>query len=304
MRHSLHPGDEIILSELEHHSNLLPWQALAAEKQLHLKFLPVNLDTGKIELGELRNLLTSSTKLVAVSHASNVLGAINDIQQLKKILQEQGSGALILLDASQTCASHFLDVENLGADFVVFSGHKMYASAGIGILWGKTPALTALSPTMLGGGTVTTATKTDSTLKELPQRLEGGTLNTEGILSLATACTFLRSLGFEAIHQHLVELSTYARSVLSTIPGLTCISPEDSYSIISFSIDGIHSHDISQACADQNICIRAGQHCTGPLHQVLNVSSTCRISFGLYSTQEDIDALVRVLTDVSMAYRA
>lgn len=304
LRNQLQAGDEIILSHLEHSSNLLPWQQLAAEKSLTLKFLSVTPETGEVNIGELPSLLSERTKVVALSLTSNVFGSTSPLGAVKKILTEQGSGALFLIDASQTILHTPISATELGADFIVFSSHKLYGPSGTGVLWGTATSLSKLTPSLTGGGTANHVTTTSTSWKDLPDRLEGGTLNVEGIVGTAAAISFLRDIGYEAISSHLVSLSTYARSQLPSIPGLSFISPESSQSIVSFTIERIHPHDIAQACADASICIRAGQHCAGPLHETLNLSASARVSFGLYNTTEDVDALVSVLRELVAAYHA
>ncbi len=304
LRSQLQPGDEIILSHLEHSSNLIPWQQVAEERSLTLKFLPVEPETGEVTIGELPSLLTEKTKIVALSLTSNVFGSTSPLGEVKKILTEQGSGALFLIDASQTISHSLISVTKLGADFVVFSSHKLYGPSGTGVLWGTATSLSKLTPSLTGGGTSSRVTTTSTSFKDLPEKLEGGTLNVEGIIGTEAAISFLKSIGYDAISAHLTSLSAYARNQLATIPGLNLISPESSQSIISFTIEGIHPHDIAQACADANICIRAGQHCAGPLHDALNLSASARVSFGLYNTTEDVDKLLAVLQELAAAYRA
>lgn len=300
----LQAGDEIILSHLEHHSNLLPWQQLAEAKGLTLKFLPVDPETGEISIGELSTLLSDRTRVIALSLTSNVFGSTSPLGEVKKVLAEQGSSALFLIDASQAITHTPLSATELGADFIVFSGHKAYGPSGVGVLWGKHASLTLLESSVSGGGTVSKVTSEETVWKDLPENLEGGTLNVEGIIGMTTSLTWLQEVGRENISQHLHALMTDAREQLSTVPGITFISPESSTSIITFTIEGIHAHDIAQACADSGICIRAGQHCAGPLHETLNLSASCRVSFGLYNTPEDTTVLTRTLTDLVTAYRA
>ncbi|CAN5123616.1 cysteine desulfurase [soil metagenome] len=302
LRSSLEAGDEIILSELEHHSNILPWQQLATEKSLTLKLLPFNPETGEILVGELTSLLTPKTKVVALSLVSNVFGSPSPLQGVAKTLKEQGSGALFLIDASQAIAHTPLSVTELAADFVVFSGHKCYGPSGIGVLWGTTSSLSKLTPSLTGGGTAVKVTVSETTWRELPERLEGGTLNVEGIIGMATAVSWLEHTGWSEITHHLHSLTSYAQQKLAAIPGLTIISPSSSQSIISFTMNGIHAHDIAQACADAGICIRAGQHCAGPLHVTLNLAASARVSFGLYNTTQDVDKLTSTLMELREAY--
>ena len=295
---NLQPGDEVIVSTLEHHSNLLPWQQAGAI----LKYLPINPKTGEIEIGEIPNLLSERTRVISLSLVSNVLGSRSPLEKIRTMLQ--GSGARLIIDACQAVPHAPLAVQNLGADFVVFSGHKIYAPSGIGVLWGSEEALASLAPGRPGGGSVETVTSKGTVWKNGPERLEGGTPNLEGIVGLSTAITWMNQVGYEAIAAHTAELVAHTRAELQNLPSIKLtIDSTTPATLVSFSSSDVHAHDIAQMLADHNICVRAGHHCASPLHESLDLAATCRISFGLYNTTADIDALIVVLSEILERFR-
>ena len=286
-------GDEVILSALEHHANLVPWQQIPG---VTIKFAELN-QQGEIDLENLRGLITERTKVVSLSLCSNVLGTILPGQQVKKILTEQGSRALVIFDASQA-APHFpISVQELACDFLVFSGHKVYGPSGTGILWGRLPLLEDLPPYQTGGDMIKTVTREASTWNDVPWKFEAGTPNIEGMIGLGVALEYLMGIGMQNVQSHCEKIMTYALEKLGTIPQLHLLStPGLSSGIISFTIDGIHPHDVAEALGEQHVCIRAGHHCAAPLHDTLGIPASNRISIGLYTTEADIDACISALS--------
>ena len=291
-------GDEVILSASEHHANLLPWHRAG----ITLRFLEVTA-AGEIDLAQLPGLLNERTRLVALSHCSNVLGRINPIAQVAKIIR-QGSEALLLVDASQTAPHIPLSVQELDADFLVFSGHKLYGPSGIGILWGRAELLETLPPYQVGGEMIRTVSRNSATWNDIPWRFEAGTPNLEGAVGLAAAISYLEGIGMEQVAAHTAGLATYARSRLAEIDGLTLLGdPSPESGILSFTVDDIHPHDLAEELGKRDICIRAGHHCAAPLHETLGIAASARISLGLHNEKKDIDRFVAAANEIIAEYR-
>jgi len=288
----LKPGDEIILSALEHHANLVPWQQIP---DLALKFAPLNAQ-GEIDLEALRGLVSDKTKIVSLSLCSNVLGTTLDGSQVKKMLHEQGSDAYVIFDAAQA-APHFpISVTALGCDFLVFSGHKTYGPSGTGILWGRPPLLELLPPYQTGGDMIKTVTREHTTWNDIPWKFEAGTPNVEGIVGLGAALEYMQDIGLEVIQGHTEKLTRYALEAIQSVQQVQILgNPDPKSGIISFTLEGIHPHDVAETLGEQNVCIRAGQHCAAPLHDTLGITASNRISIGLYTTEADIDACIAAL---------
>lgn len=288
----LKAGDEIILSESEHHSNLVPWQILAKEKSVKLLFVPVRED-GYLDLDYFKKILTKKVKLVSLVHVSNVLGTINPVAELGKLAHEVG--ALVLIDAAQSVPRMKIDVNELDCDFLVASGHKMLGPTGIGFLYAKEELLNSLPP-FLGGGDMIREVYLDHSLwNDLPWKFEAGTPNIADAIALGAAVDYLETLGMKDIFEHEKRLTEYALSQLSRISNLSIYGPkttENKTGVISFSIKGIHPHDIAQILDKEGIAVRSGFHCAMPLHLKLKIPATCRASFYIYNTKEDIDKLV------------
>ena len=296
------PGDSVILSELEHHSNLVPWQILAQNQGIQLKFIRITPD-GQINLQHLATLLDERTRLVSLTHCSNVLGTITNIQKAAELTHTHK--ALLLVDASQSIAHYPISVQELGCDFLVFSGHKVYGPSGIGVLWGRENLLEKLPPYQTGGDMIKTVTPDHSTWNDLPWKFEAGTPNIEGAVGLGLALEYLRCVGMERIAEHTAELSRYALEEFEGYTELSVLGKPDSQSgIISFILPSIHAHDIANLLGEQEICIRAGHHCTAPLHAQLNLVASNRISFGLYSSLEDLDRFFTALNEVISAFQS
>ncbi len=285
-------GDEIVITYMEHHSNIIPWQQLAKRKNAVLKYIDLEED-GTITIENVRKAITEKTKIVSVMHVSNVLGVVNPIKDITKIAHEHG--AVMVVDGAQAAPHIKVDVQDLDCDFYAFSGHKMCGPTGIGVLYGKQRHLEAMEPVEFGGEMIDFVGLQESTWKELPWKFEGGTPIIAGAIGLAAAIDYLESIGLEAIEQHEHELAAYAMEQMSNIEGLTIYGPKDPSKragIVTFNLNDVHPHDVATVLDMQGIAVRAGHHCAQPLMKWLNVSATARASFYLYNTKEDIDRLV------------
>ncbi len=293
-RKNLNSGDVILLTEMEHHANLVPWQMLAAEKSLRLEFIPVTED-GFLDLSTLPALLALEPKLVAFTHMSNVLGTINPAREI--IRQAKAAGAVTLVDGAQSVPHFSVNVQDLDVDFMVFSGHKMCGPTGIGVLYGRQDLLEKMPPFMGGGDMIKRVYLRSFTPNELPHKFEAGTPAIAEAVGLGAAVAYLESIGMEAIHAHEKKLVQYALDVLAEIPGVKVIGPtaEHKGGVIAFTLDDIHPHDISQILDEDGVAIRAGHHCAMPLHDKLKLVSTARASFYLYTTEAEIDTLARAI---------
>lgn len=286
----LKPGDEIIISGLEHHSNIVPWQLLAEEKALQLKVIPV-LDSGELDLDAYADLLTERTKIVSVNHVSNSLGTINPAKEIIRLAH--GVGAVVLIDGAQASSHLTIDVQDLDADFYTFSAHKLYGPTGIGVLYGKRDLLNAMPPYMGGGEMIKEVTFEKTTFNELPYKFEAGTPNIADVVALKTALEYLAELGKENVAAYEDYLLRYATDQLSAIDGLRIVgTAKEKISVISFVMDGIHHQDIGIILDQQGIAVRTGHHCTQPLMHRFGLAGTTRASFAMYNTTEEIDRLV------------
>jgi cysteine desulfurase / selenocysteine lyase len=278
---NLQEGDEVLLTEMEHHANLVPWQNTKAT----IKFIPIN-ENYELDLEAAKSLITNKTKIVAVTHISNVLGTINDIEELTQLAHNKG--AQIVVDAAQSIAHLNIDVKNI--DFLAFSSHKVLGPTGIGVLYGKD--LNQLNPYQFGGDMIDEVTYEKSTYQKAPQKFEAGTPNIAGAIGLAAAINYLKT----ATHEDLTE---YALQQLQTIQGLKIIGPQTNRApVFSFTLEGIHPHDVSEILDKHNICVRAGHHCAMPLMKKLNLTGTTRASFYIYNTKEDVDKLIIAINKV------
>ena len=284
--------DSIVISIMEHHSNLVPWQKVSKVKEATLKYLYINKNF-EIEDSEIEEKITSDTKVVGIVSVSNALGTINNIEKILK--KAHSVGAVVVVDISQSIAHYEFDVQKTDADFVVFSGHKMFSSYGIGVLYGKKELLENMSPFLMGGDMIEYVYEQTTTFAELPNKFEAGTQNVDGAISLASAIDYIKSIGYENIQEHERELLNYTIEKLKELPyiSLLCSSNiENISSVISFNINGVHPHEVSSILDSKGICIRSGNHCAQPLMRYLGIDSTCRISFSVYNTKEDIDKLI------------
>ena len=302
----IHEGDEILVTVAEHHSNFLPWQALAERKKAVLKILEIDSD-GQFRLDTLLQLITPRTKIFAFGYISNVLGTINPVADSITQAKALNPDIITVVDAAQAMAHVAIDVQQLDCDFLAFSAHKMFGPTGVGVLYGKLALLESLPPFQYGGEMVLEAKREHSTFKNSPHKFEAGTPNIAGVIAFQEALSYIQSLGFESIHNHEQEMLGYAVAKLETTFGNTLhifgtrnISQRSG--VIAFSLDGIHPHDIAQMLSEKNICIRAGQHCTAPLHDSLHLPVTARLSVSIYTTHEDIDVFVSTLQDIQTTF--
>lgn len=285
-------GDEILVSEMEHHANLVPWQELARRSGAKLKWLNVT-DEGRIDLSDIDSKINKRTRVIALTHQSNVLGTINEFSEISK--RAQSVGALLLIDACQSAPHFKINVAELGCDFLTFSGHKALGPTGIGVLWGKKALLDAMPPFLTGGSMIEMVTMESSTYLPAPRRFEPGVPNMAQAIGLAAGLKYLSEIGLEKIHNHEMALTKSAIEGLKKIPGVKIIGPEDLKSrggVVSFELDGIHPHDLGQALDQYGIAVRTGHHCAWPLMRRFNSVATTRASFYLYNDLEDIEIFV------------
>ena len=292
---NIQAGDEILVSIMEHHSNLLPWQQLAKRKHAKLNFIEINSD-GLLDIENLKSKINSKTKIVALTHVSNVLGTINPIKEITTLAHEKG--AIVVVDGAQAVGHFPINVAQLNVDFYAFSGHKMFAPTGIGVLYGKKDLLDKMPPYRLGGEMIANVTREGATWAEVPYKFEAGTPNIAGAIGLGAAIDYLQSLDFELIQKHEQELTSYALEKLKNVSGLTIYGPQKSngrIGVISFNLKNIHPHDLATALDLNGIEVRAGHHCAQPLMASLDTESTVRASLSIYNTKDDIDKLVSSL---------
>ena len=289
-RKFINEGDEIVVTEMEHHSNIVPWQMLCDEKKCVLKYIPLQAD-GSINIEDAEKLITPKTKLVSVVYVSNALGTINPIEELIAIAHK--NGAKILIDAAQAIQHFTIDVQALDCDFLVFSGHKIYGPTGTGILYGKEAILNEMPPYEGGGDMIKTVSFKGTTYNDLPFKFEAGTPNIAGCIALGTAVKYVQEIGIENISTYETELLNYATEKLSAIEGLTIYgTAKQKSSVISFLLDGIHPYDVGVILDNMGIAIRTGLHCAQPVMDHYEIPGTCRASFSFYNTKEEVDMLV------------
>jgi cysteine desulfurase/selenocysteine lyase len=299
-RTRLGPGDEVVISAMEHHSNIVPWQIVCEEKGSSLRVIPIT-DEGALQLEEYERLLGPHTKLVSIVHLSNVLGTINPVQQM--IATAHRRGVPVLIDGSQAVHHMTVDVQALDADFYVFTGHKLYGPTGIGVLYGKERLLEEMPPYQGGGDMIKSVTFEKTTYNALPYKFEAGTPNIAGAIGLAAAADYVTGIGRDRISAHERELLVYGTAALSSVPGLTLIgTAAEKSSVLSFVMDGVHPHDIGTVVDREGVAIRTGHHCAQPLMQRLGIPATARASLALYNTREEIDALVAALYKVRQIF--
>jgi cysteine desulfurase/selenocysteine lyase len=300
-RKHLGPGDEVLLTELEHHANIVPWQLLRAEKGFEIKVAPID-DTGQVRLDDMAKLIGPKTKMVAMTHMSNALGTILPVREIVRMARAQG--AAVLIDGCQAIAHRPVDVRALDADFYVFSGHKLYGPTGIGVLYGKYALLDAMPPYQGGGDMIERVTFARTTFKEPPHRFEAGTPAIVEAVGLAVAIDYLAELGPSFIAAHEDDLLVYATDLLSDIAGVRIHgTAEEKGGIISFTIDGAHAHDVATILDQQGVAVRAGHHCAHPLMDRLGVVATARASLALYTNRAEIDALVNGIGAVKRIFK-
>ena len=295
----LKKDDEIVLSIMEHHSNLVPWQKVTKNIGSKLNYMYIN-EEFEISDEEIEKKITEKTKIVGITHVSNVLGTINNVKKIINVAHKKG--AVVIVDASQSIPHMKIDVQDLDCDFLVFSGHKMLAPLGIGVLYGKKQLLNEMTPFLMGGDMIEYVYEQETTYAPLPNKFEAGTQNIEGVIGLEAAIDYIENIGYDKIAEIENEVVNYAREELSKLDFLELyITPnkENHSSVISFNIKGVHPHDVASILDNYGICVRSGNHCAQPLMRYMGIDSTCRASFYLYNTKEDVDKLVEAL---NMAY--
>jgi cysteine desulfurase/selenocysteine lyase len=298
----LGPGDEIVISEMEHHSNIVPWQLLCERTGATLRWFPVT-DEGRLDESGLDTLVNERTKLISVVHMSNVLGTINDVSRI--VARAREVGALVMLDCSQSVPHLPVDVRALGADFIAFTGHKMLGPTGIGVLWGRYALLEQMPPFLAGGSMIETVTMTGTTYAAPPARFEAGTPPIAEAIGLGAAADYLSALGMEAVHQHEQDLTAYALKALTDVAGVRIFgpaTPEGRGGTLSFALEGVHPHDVGQVLDALGVEVRVGHHCAKPTCVRFGVPAMTRASFYLYTTTDEVDALVRGLDQVRKVF--
>jgi cysteine desulfurase / selenocysteine lyase len=300
---ALRPGDEILITEMEHHSNIVPWQLLCERTGARLRWFGVTPD-GRLDLSAAGELINSRTRLVSLAHQSNVLGTVNPVTEIAALAH--AAGALVLVDAAQSAPHGLVDVATLGADLVGFTGHKMCGPTGIGVLWGRRELLDQLPPFLGGGEMIETVWMDHSTFAPPPHKFEAGTMPIAEAVGLAAAVGYLTSVGPELVQAHELDLLRHALPALAEIDGLRILGPAqavDRGGAISFTVDGLHPHDISQVLDDRGIAVRAGHHCAWPLHRAMGVQASTRASVYLYNTHAEVDALVEGIRQAQKFFR-
>lgn len=306
-RFRLGPGDEIVVTEMEHHSNIVPWQQLALRTGATFRWIPLTAQegptNGRLVESAIDEVITERTKVVSFVHQSNALGTINPVRRI--VDRAHAVGALAIVDAAQSAPHLPLDVQELGADFVAFTGHKLYGPSGVGVLWGRYDLLAAMPPFLGGGEMIETVAMTGSTFAAPPHRFEAGTPMIAQAVALGTAIDYVTGLGKDAIHEHEQALTARALDGLQTVPGLRIIGPTTTVergATISFALEGVHPHDVAQLLDEQGIAVRAGHHCARPVCVRYGLPATTRASFGIYTTTAEIDALVAGVTRVKEVF--
>ena len=297
-RFVLGPGDEILVTEMEHHANLVPWQELSRRTGAALRWVPVTSD-GQLDLTDIDTLLTDRTKVVAFTHVSNVLGTVNPVEELTAKAHERG--ALVVLDACQSVPHLTLDVADLGVDFLAFSGHKMLGPLGIGVLWGRPELLDEMPVFLTGGSMIETVTMEGSTYAPVPQKFEAGVPMAAQAIGLAAAVDYLEALGMDRVTAHEQQLSEHLLKGLAQRPWVRVVGPDDSAergSAVAFVVDGVHPHDVGQVLDHDGVAVRVGHHCAWPLHRALKVAATTRATFAAYNTLAEVDVLLAALDKV------
>ena len=292
---NLKKDDEVVISIMEHHSNLVPWQKMTKQTGSKLNYMYTN-ENYEITDEEIESKITDKTKIVGITHVSNVLGTINNVKKIIKYAHKKG--AIVIVDASQSIPHMKIDVQDLDADFLVFSGHKMLAPLGIGVLYGKREILNKMTPFLMGGDMIEYVYEQETTFAPLPNKFEAGTQNVEGVIGLGAAIDYIENLGYDKIQEIEHGVISYARQELSKLDYLTLYmtpNEEKHSSVISFNIKGVHPHDVASILDSEGVCVRSGNHCAQPLMRFLGIDSTCRASFYIYNTKEDVDKLVKAL---------
>ena len=295
MEWKIKKDDEVVISIMEHHSNLVPWQKVTKSTGSKLKYMYIN-DEFELSDEEIESKITDKTRIVGITHISNVLGTINDIKKIIKYAHKKG--AIVVVDCSQSIPHMKIDVQDLDADFLVFSGHKMLAPLGIGVLYGKREMLNKMNPFLMGGDMIEYVYEQDTTFAPLPNKFEAGTQNIEGVVGLGAAIDYIDNLGYDKIKELEKNIVEYARQELSKLDYIKLYmtpNEENHSGVISFNIKGVHPHDVASILDSEGVCVRSGNHCAQPLMRFIGIDSTCRASFCFYNTKEDVDKLINAL---------
>jgi len=301
-RKNLNQGDEILITEMEHHSNIVPWQLIAKDTGAKIKYIPINKD-GTLDFSQIDELISENTKIVSIIHQSNVFGTINNIKEIIK--KAKHVGAITLIDAAQSIPHSKTDVQEIDCDLLAFSGHKMVGPTGIGILYGKLDILDTMDPFLGGGDMISSVTMSESTWNDVPYKFEAGTPNIAQAFGLGTAIDYLNEIGLNNIETYLQDLKKYALKQLNKVDSITIYGHKnvESGSVISFNLDGVHPHDLAQFLDQDNVAVRAGHHCAQPIMDKLGVSATIRASLYIYNTESDIDLLCASLDKTAKFFR-
>lgn len=299
---NLKPGDEVVITQMEHHSNIVPWQQICKERSATLKFIEITED-GRLDWDSINRQITKKTKIVSLTHVSNVLGTINPVSEIGKVAHE--NNAVFIVDAAQSIPRMKVDVKELDVDFIAFSGHKMYGPTGIGVLYGKKDILMGMDPFLYGGDMIKEVKFHESRWNDLPWKFEAGTPNIEQGIGLGVAIDYINSIGLENIETHEKELTKYAMQVLQEAPDVTVYGPEAAArsSVLAFNIGDVHAHDAATILDRDGIAVRAGHHCAMPLMGILGIIASVRASFAIYNTKEEIDKLAASLATVRRIFK-
>ena len=298
-RAHLREGDEVVLTEIEHHSNIVPWQMLRDERGIVLKYISM-LPDGTLDLDEARRLITDRTRLLGVTQMSNALGTIVPVRELAALAHEHG--AIVLVDGAQSVPHMPVDVQELGADLLAFSAHKMLGPTGVGVLWGRMELLETMQPFLGGGEMILTVTLEQSTWNDIPAKFEAGTPNIAGVVGFGAAIKYLRKLDLRRVREHEIELVDYALRRIGDVPGVTIFGPPDPHDrggVISFELEGVHAHDVGQVLDSRGVAVRTGHHCAQPVMAKLDVPATARASFYLYNTPAEVDVLIAAVEETA-----
>jgi len=299
-RKFIEAGDEIIISQMEHHSNIVPWQMLCEEKGAHLRVIPIN-DDGEIILEEYKKLLSHKTKLVSIAYVSNTLGTVNPIRDIIRLAHDYN--VPVLIDGAQAISHFPVDVQELDCDFFAFSSHKMFGPTGVGVLYGKAELLNSMPPVFGGGDMIDTVTFEKTTYNIIPHKFEAGTPHIGGVIGFSAAIDYLKALGIERVHAHELELLEYATAKIREIEGLKIIgTAKEKSAVISFIVKDAHPHDLGTLLDMEGVAIRTGHHCTQPLMQRFGVTATARASFSIYNTKEEIDVFIAALQKIKRLF--
>ena len=302
-RANLKPGDEILATMLEHHSNLIPWQCVAQDTGARIRLIPLTPD-GAVDMDAFRGMLGPRTRVVAIAHASNVLGTISDLAEISDMAHRVG--AIVVADGAQSVPHLSTDVRTLGPDFLAFSGHKILGPMGIGVLWGRRELLEEMPPFLGGGGMIREVYEDRATWAPLPEKFDAGTPNVADTIALGVALDYLDDLGMDNVREHEIDVTGYALDQLARVPDVAVYGPLDPHQrtgVVSFNLDGVHPHDAGTILDEAGIAVRAGHHCTQPLHRWLDIAASLRASFYIYNSRDEVDALVDALATARRLYQ-